>query len=102
MNLARLALPPLAHGPAEMAHSGIREIANEALRTPGAIRLDVGQPDFPTPQHDKDAAKRAIDENKTFYTHTQGVLWLRESIVAKIARANGITTTHDRIAHGHA
>ncbi|TMB80825.1 MAG: pyridoxal phosphate-dependent aminotransferase, partial [Chloroflexi bacterium] len=46
-----------------MAHSGIREIANEAIRTPGTIRLDVGQPDFPTPQHIKDAGKRAIDEN---------------------------------------
>ena len=83
-----------------MAHSGIREIANEALRTPGAIRLDVGQPDFPTPQHIKDAGKRAIDENKTFYTHTQGLLSLRERLVAKLARVNGITTTPDRIACG--
>ena len=90
----------MAHGPAEMAHSGIREIANEALRTPGAIRLDVGQPDFPTPQHIKDAGKRAIDENKTFYTHTQGLLSLRERLVAKLARVNGITTTPDRIACG--
>src|SRR5437879_12600847 len=98
MNLARLALPPLAHGPAEMAHSGIREIANEAVRTPGAIRLDVGQPDFPTPQHVKDAGKRAIDENKTFYTHTQGLLSLRERLVAKLARVNGLTTPPDRLA----
>src|SRR2546425_13122088 len=64
--MARIALPSLAGGPAEMAHSGIREIANEALRRPGTIRLDVGQPDFPTPRHVKDAGKRAIDENKTF------------------------------------
>ncbi|TMC52243.1 MAG: pyridoxal phosphate-dependent aminotransferase [Chloroflexi bacterium] len=98
--MARLALPSLAQGPGEMAHSGIREIANEALRTPGAIRLDVGQPDFPTPQHVKDAGKRAIDENKTFYTHTQGLLSLREKLVAKLARVNGIATTPDRIACG--
>jgi len=83
-----------------MAHSGIREIANEALRTPGVIRLDVGQPDFPTPQHVKDAGKRAIDENKTFYTHTQGLLSLREKLVAKLARVNGIETSPDRIACG--
>ena len=37
-------LPALAHGPSEVGHSGIREIANEAIRTPGVIRLEVGQP----------------------------------------------------------
>src|SRR5579863_2592182 len=46
--MARTAQPSLAHGPAEGAHSGIREISNQALLTPGAIRLDVGQPNFPT------------------------------------------------------
>jgi len=81
-----------------MAHSGIREIANEAVRRPGTIRLDVGQPDFPTPQHVKDAGKRAIDENKTFYTHTQGLLSLREKLVDKLARVNGIASSPERIA----
>src|SRR5215472_2010752 len=98
--MARIALPLLAHGPAESAHSGIREIANEAIRTPGAIRLDVGQPDFPTPQHVKDAGKRAIDENKTFYTHTQGLLSLREKLAAKLARVNGIKAAPENIACG--
>jgi len=83
-----------------MAHSGIREISNEALRTPGAIRLDVGQPDFPTPQHVKDAGKRAIDENMTFYTHTQGLLSLRERLVEKLARVNAIRSTTGSIACG--
>lgn len=96
--MSRLALPSLAHLPSEAEHSGIREISNQALLTPGAIRLDVGQPDFPTPQHVKDAGKRAIDENKTFYTHTQGILPLREKLVAKLARVNGIKTSTDRIA----
>jgi len=98
--MARISLPLLAHGPFELAHSGIREIANQALLTPGAIRLDVGQPDFPTPQHIKDAGKRAIDENKTFYTHTQGLLSLREKLVAKLARVNGISSSPERIACG--
>jgi aspartate aminotransferase/aminotransferase len=98
--MARISLPLLAHGPVELAHSGIREIANQALLTPGAIRLDVGQPDFPTPQHIKDAGKRAIDENKTFYTHTQGLLSLREKLVAKLARVNGISSSPERIACG--
>jgi len=93
-------IPSLAQGPAESLHSGIREIANEAIRRPGTIRLDVGQPDFPTPQHVKDAGKRAIDENKTFYTHTQGLLSMREKLVDKLARVNGIKTTHEAIACG--
>src|ERR1700730_214873 len=96
--MARLSLPSLAHGPAETGHSGIREIANEAIRTPGAIRLEVGQPNFPTPQHIGDAGKRAIDEGKTYYTHTQGLLSLREKLVVKLARVNGIKVTPDRIA----
>jgi aspartate aminotransferase len=96
--MTRIALPSPAHGPAEMAHSGIREISNEALLTPGAIRLDVGQPNFPTPQYIKDAGKKAIDDNMTFYTHTQGLLSLREKLVDKLARVNGITTSPELIA----
>ena len=98
--MARTSLPALAHGPAEGAHSGIREISNQALLTPGAIRLDVGQPNFPTPGHIGEAGKRAIDEHKTFYTHTQGILSLREQIVAKLARVNGIESSTERIAIG--
>ena len=96
--MAHIALPSLAHLPAEAAHSGIREIGNEAMRTPGVIQLHVGQPNFPTPQHIKDAGKRAIDENKTFYTHTQGLPSLREKLSAKLERVNGIKVTPDRIA----
>ena len=96
--MARLSLPSLAHGPAESAHSGIREIANEAMLTPGTIRLDVGQPDFRTPAHIGAAGKRAIDEGKTYYTQTQGILSLREKLVTKLARVNGINLTTDQIA----
>jgi aspartate/methionine/tyrosine aminotransferase len=93
-------VPSLSHLPAGAAHSGIRELSNEALRTPGAIRLDVGQPNFPTPKHISEAGKRAIDENKTYYTHTQGLISLREKLVAKLERVNGIAVTPDRIACG--
>ncbi|TMD22100.1 MAG: aminotransferase class I/II-fold pyridoxal phosphate-dependent enzyme [Chloroflexi bacterium] len=96
--VVRIALPSLAHGPVETEHSGIREIGNEAGRTPGAIQLHVGQPNFPTPKHIGEAGKRAIDEGKTFYTHTQGIITLREKLVAKLERVNGIRVTPDRIA----
>ncbi|SRR6266540_4733186 len=96
--VARQSLPSLAHLPAEAHHSGIREIGNEATRTPGAIHLQVGQPNFPTPKHIGEAGKRAIDEGKTFYTHTQGLLSLREKLVVKLERVNGIKATPERIA----
>ncbi|HYM66740.1 MAG TPA: aminotransferase class I/II-fold pyridoxal phosphate-dependent enzyme [Patescibacteria group bacterium] len=98
--MARGPLPDLAQGPAALHHSGIREIANKAMVTPGVIRLDVGQPDFPTPQHIKDAGKRAIDENKTFYTQTAGIPSLRAKLVDKLARVNGIVASPDRVTIG--
>src|SRR2546428_10868615 len=96
--MARLSLPSLSHLPSEAAHSGIREIGNEALRTPGAIRLDVGQPNFPTPKHIGEAGKRAVDQNKTVYTHTHGLVSLPEKLVSQLQRGNGITGTPPRIA----
>jgi aspartate aminotransferase len=91
-------LPPLSPGPAEMSHSGIREISNIAITLPGTIRLDVGQPNFRTPEHISEAGKRAIDEGYTFYTHTQGLIGLRERLVAKLQRVNGYTVTPEQIA----
>ena len=44
------------------------------------INLSVGEPDFPTPEHIKEAAKKAIDENFTFYTPVPGYLSLRKAI----------------------
>lgn len=44
------------------------------------IHLEVGEPDFPTPQVVKDAGKKAIDENKTYYTPASGLPQLREKI----------------------
>ena len=82
--MAKLALPSLAHLPAEAAHSGIREIGNEAIRTPGAIQLQVGQPNFPTPQHIKDAGKRAIEKFNTAYDKMNAT----EEAIIKFATLN--------------
>jgi aspartate/methionine/tyrosine aminotransferase len=92
---------PLAPGVVDCAHSGIRDIAHAALALPDAIRLDIGQPDFPTPEHIREAAKRAIDEGWTSYTHTRGIEPLRAAIAAKLARVNGFTADLDEIAVTH-
>jgi aspartate/methionine/tyrosine aminotransferase len=81
-----------------MAHSGIREISNIAITKPGTVRLDVGQPNFRTPSHISEAGKRAIDEGYTFYTHTQGLIGLRERLVAKLEKINHISVTPEQIA----
>ncbi len=81
-----------------MLHSGIREISNLAMSRPGTIRLDVGQPNFRTPEHISEAGKQAIDDGYTFYTHTQGLIGLRERLVDKLARVNGYSVGTEQIA----
>lgn len=59
--------------------SGIRKFYNMVADIEGTISLTIGQPDFPTPLHIKEAAKKAIDENYTVYTHNAGYIELREA-----------------------
>lgn len=61
------------------------------------INLSVGEPDFPTPEHIKEAAKEAIDENFTFYTPVPGYLSLRKAIAEKLKRENGLDYAPEQI-----
>ncbi|HWB84311.1 MAG TPA: pyridoxal phosphate-dependent aminotransferase [Bryobacteraceae bacterium] len=54
------------------------------------IHLEIGEPDFPTPAHIVEAAKRALDEGWTHYGPTQGLPDLREAIAEDICRTRGI------------
>jgi len=54
------------------------------------VDLSLGEPDFDTPAHIKDAAKKAIDENWSHYTPVAGYLDLREAICQKFERDNGL------------
>lgn len=54
------------------------------------ITLSLGEPDFDTPQHIKDAALKAMQDGHTKYTAVAGNLDLREAIVAKLKRENGL------------
>ncbi len=53
------------------------------------IGLGAGEPDFDTPQHIKDAAKKAIDQGFTKYTPVAGIPGLKKAIVAKFKNENG-------------
>lgn len=54
------------------------------------INLSVGEPDFETPKHIKEAAKKAIDGNFSFYTPVPGYMSLREAICKKLKDENGL------------
>ena len=61
------------------------------------INLSVGEPDFNTPAHIKDAAKKAIDENFSFYTPVPGYMSLRKAISEKLKKENGIDFAPEQI-----
>ncbi len=61
------------------------------------INLSVGEPDFNTPQHIKDAAKKAIDDNFSHYSPVPGYMDLRQAICAKLKNENVLDFTPDQI-----
>ena len=62
------------------------------------INLSVGEPDFNTPDHIKEAAKQAIDENYSRYSPVAGYPALRNAIVAKLKNENGLDYTANQIS----
>ena len=66
--------------------SGIRKFFDLASQMEGVISLGVGEPDFDTPWHIREAAIYSIEEGRTHYTANQGLLELREEIVSYAKR----------------
>ncbi|MDE5942346.1 MAG: pyridoxal phosphate-dependent aminotransferase [Muribaculaceae bacterium] len=69
------------------------------LRAAGVdvINLSVGEPDFNTPDHIKEAAKTAIDENYTHYPPVPGYMDLRQAIADKLKKENGVSYSASQI-----
>ena len=69
------------------------------LRAAGVdvINLSVGEPDFNTPAHIKEAAKKAVDDNFTRYPPVPGYMDLREAIARKLKEENGLEYTPAQI-----
>ena len=59
--------------------------------------LSLGEPDFDTPDHIKDAAKKAIDENFSHYTPVAGYLDVRQAVCTKLKRDNNLDYTPEQI-----
>jgi aspartate aminotransferase len=64
------------------------------------IGLGAGEPDFDTPGHIIEAAKKALDDGMTRYTPVNGIPELREALVAKFKRDNGLDYSVDEITVG--
>jgi len=61
------------------------------------VDLSIGEPDFDTPTHIKDAAKKAIDEGYTHYTPVAGYADLRQAVTQKLKRDNNLDYTPEQI-----
>ncbi len=61
------------------------------------IHLEIGEPDFATPEHIVEAGKRALDEGWTHYGPTQGDPELRSAIAAHVAATRGVEVGPDRV-----
>lgn len=70
--------------------SGIRKMASLVSQYEEVLSLTIGQPDFPTPLHIREAAKRAIDLGQTTYTPNPGLIELRQAAAAFVRLKYGL------------
>lgn len=71
-----------------------------ATSNKGVVHFEIGQPDYPTPKHIKDAGARAIADGKTTYTTPQGLLELRQSLCKHVERTRGVSITPEELYVG--
>jgi aspartate aminotransferase len=79
-------------------------VSNKAMELKAAgedvIGLGAGEPDFDTPEHIKQAARKALADGKTKYAPVAGIPELRRAICDKLKRDNGLAYTPDQISVG--
>ena len=80
--------------------SGIRYMFDLAAQYDDLINLGVGEPNFKTPQHIKEAGKKAIDEDYTHYVSNAGIVELRQAIADKYKRELGLEYTAENVMIG--
>ena len=66
-------------GLAESPSNPILKFADYASKIPDVVKFTLGEPDFNTPDHVKEAAKRGIDENHSHYAPSNGTIGLRKA-----------------------
>ena len=81
--------PWLAERTAKFDASGIRKVFDLAAKLRDPINLSIGQPDFAVPDVIKEAAIRAIRQDRNGYSVTQGIAELREQLQSRIDKEYG-------------
>jgi aspartate aminotransferase len=89
--------PPPSSIASSMPVSRIREIMELAWKDAEAIHLEVGEPDFPTPEHVVEAAHEAALAGHTRYAPNAGIPELREALADKVTRRNGYEAHPDQV-----
>jgi len=74
----------------EVPYSRIREVAEEAMKMEGVVKLYFGESNIPTPDFIKQAACRALEEGYTFYSENAGLPGLRRDLAAYYRRLHGV------------
>lgn len=91
----------LAHRLTQLGTENAFEVLNEVnrLKTAGRdiISFAIGEPDFDTPEHIKQAGITAIQDNFTHYSPSAGILPLREAIAGYIAKTRNLCVNHDEV-----
>jgi aspartate aminotransferase/aminotransferase len=93
-------MKPFAAIPARLPRSGIREVMDlawEVERSEPVIHLEVGQPDFATPEHIVEATTRFVREGHTKYVPNAGVRPLREAFARYVQRKTGVATSEGNV-----
>ncbi len=90
-------MKPLSTSVTGIDRSPIRFILDRAAAYPGAIHLEIGQPDFAVPPHVIEAAVQVAQHEYTGYTANAGLPALREALVVKLARENNIQATPENV-----
>jgi aspartate aminotransferase len=92
---------PLSEKVAAIAPSATIEISNKAKKMEregiDVISLSIGEPDFDTPQHIKDACISALERGETHYAPSNGIPELLSAISGKIAKENGFSCRPEQV-----
>jgi aspartate/methionine/tyrosine aminotransferase len=82
----------------DLARSLIRQVANEAMNTPGCLPFHFGESDEATPEFIRRAGMASLERGETFYTQSLGRPWLRDGISRYLTGLHGRPVAADRIA----
>ena len=94
-----MSFPPLPRATVQsLRRSQIREVANAGLGREDILAFWFGESDQPTPAFIREAAAEALTAGRTYYTHNQGRLDVREALSAYLSRLHGLPVGVERLA----